>query len=88
MRRAKQDGSTVGLEYVPGPDELKLDEQKIREIEKFYDEMEQIGTNEYQIEKSKKESANVKTIVNNPKRLKNARTFCCSYEKRVEEVIL
>lgn len=86
MRRAKQDGSTVGLEYVPGPDELKLDEQKIREIEKFYDEMEQIGTNEYQIEKSKKESANVKTIVNNPKRLKNvARHFVALYEKRVEE---
>lgn len=86
MRRAKLDGATVGLEYVPGPDELKLDEQKIREIEAFYEEMEKIGTNEYQIEKSKKESANVKTIVNNPKRLKNvAMHFVALYEKRVEE---
>ena len=44
--------------------------------------MEKMNINEYQIEKSKKESANVKTIVNNPKRLKNvARHLLLSMKK-------
>ena len=86
MRRAKEDGATVGIEYVPGPDELRLNEQKLKEIEAFYKEMEELGTNEYQIEESKRQSANVKTIVNNPKRLKNvAKHFVNLYEKREQE---
>lgn len=86
MLQAQKDGATVGIEYVPGPDELKLNEQKLKEIEDFYKEMEKLGTNEYQIEESKRQSANIKAIVNNPKRLKNvAKHFVALYEKRVEE---
>ena len=86
MTRSQKDGSTVSLEYVPGPDELKLDEQILEDIDKQYQTWEQEGVSEYEIQESKRQSASVKTLINNPSRIKNiAKHFVSLYDKRVEE---
>lgn len=86
MKRAQEDGAIVGLEYIPGPDMVKLDEEKIKIVENYYQKCEEDGTNKYQIEQSKRDTSSVRTIVGNPKRIKNiALHFVALYEKRVEE---
>lgn len=86
MTRSQKDGSTVALEYVAGPDELKLDEQILADIDKQYNKWEKEGVSEYEIQESKRQSASVKSLINNPKRIKNiAKHFVALYEKRIEE---
>jgi len=86
MTRSQKDGSTVALEYIAGPDELKLDEQILADIDKQYNKWEKEGVSDYEIQESKRQSASVKSLINSPKRIKNiAKHFIALYEKRIEE---
>ncbi|MFA6378133.1 MAG: HsdR family type I site-specific deoxyribonuclease, partial [Acholeplasmataceae bacterium] len=86
MKRSQEDGSTVTLEYVAGPDEIRLDENILEKIDKQYKVWEKEGVSEYEIQESKQECSSIKSIINNPARISNiAKHFVALYDKRVEE---
>ena len=61
-------------------------EDKLREIEEYYDKCASLGTSEEQIEESQKAVAHLDVIIGDPDRLKAvAKDFVSHYEKRVEE---
>ena len=65
---------------------IVLDNQKLEEIEAYYDQCAEDGANEYQIEESKRASANMSVILGDPDRIKAlAEDFVKHYEARVEE---
>lgn len=86
MTESVKDGITVNLVYDGRAAKVTLDQEKLNEIEKYYDICEQEGTNEYQIEASKKAATNLDVILGDKDRLKAiAKDFIEHYEKRVEE---
>lgn len=86
MKRSQEDGSTVSLEYVAGPDEIRLDENILENIDKQYKIWEKEGASEYEIQESKRECSSIKSIINNPSRINNiAKHFVALYDKRIEE---
>lgn len=86
MKQAKDDGSTVGIEVLPGPSAVRLDEEKIKIIDKYYENKLKEGTNKYEINASIKEMSKVRVIIDNESRLdKVVDHFIYHYEKRVEE---
>ena len=86
MKRSQEDGSTVSLEYVAGPDEIRLDENILENIDKQYKIWEKEGASEYEIQESKRECSSIKSIINNPTRISNiAKHFVAIYDKRIEE---
>ena len=86
MTESVKDGITVNLVYDGRAAKVTLDKEKLNEIEKYYDICEQEGTNEYQIEASKKAATNLDVILGDKDRLKAiAKDFIKHYEKRVEE---
>lgn len=63
-----------------------LDAGKLEEVEKYYEECANAGTNEWQIDESKKASATMNAILGDEDRLKAlAEDFAKHYEKRVAE---
>lgn len=63
-----------------------LDNQKLKEIETYYKQCAEEGTNEYQIEESKKAVTKMERILGDNDRLQAvAEDFIAHYEKRVEE---
>ena len=61
-------------------------EDKLREIEEYYDKCASLGTSEEQIEESQKAVAHLDVIIGDSDRLKAvAKDFVSHYEKRVEE---
>ena len=61
-------------------------EDKLREIEEYYDKCASLGTSEEQIEESQKAVAHLDVIIGDLDRLKAvAKDFVSHYEKRVEE---
>jgi type I restriction enzyme R subunit len=63
-----------------------LNNSKLKEIEDYYAKCAEIGSNENQIEQSKKEMAQMYAIIGDPDRLKAvAEDFVNHYEKRVSE---
>lgn len=86
MKQSHDDGSTVGIARLSGPREVQLDEKQAEIIDKFYQAMLDQGTNEEQVEVSKKEMSNIKVILQNPDRLDIiVKHFIWHYEKRCEE---
>ena len=86
MKQSVEDGSTVRIERLPGPREVQLDEKLAEACDKFYELQQKEGTNEYQIEESKREMSKVKTIIGAPNRLDIVvKHFIWHYEKRCEE---
>lgn len=86
MTQAVADGSTVPLSIQSGPSNVKLDETKLAIIDKYYEEKLKEGSNEYQVEQSKKDMAKVRTIIANDSRLNIvANHIVKHYEKRVAE---
>ena len=86
MTEAVRDGITVNLVYDGRAAKVTLDQDKIKEIEDYYDKCAIEGSNEYQIEESKKAVANLEVIVGDPDRLKAlAADFIDHYETRVLE---
>ena len=86
MKQSLDDGSTVGIARLPGPREVQLDEKLAQACDEYYRLQAEAGTNEYQIEQSKKDMTKIKVILGNPDRLDVVvKHFIWHYEKRVEE---
>ncbi len=83
---AKNDDIIVDFRYLPAKAELRLNEKYAKIIEDYYDECEKEGTNEYQINASKKALLSLKTLIGDKDRLKKiAKNFVELYEERVQE---
>ncbi len=86
MTEAVKDEITVNLVYDGRAAKVTLREDKLREIEEYYDKCASLGTSEEQIEESQKAVAHLDAIIGDPDRLKAvAKDFVSHYEKRVEE---
>ncbi|EGQ8475484.1 type I restriction endonuclease subunit R [Vibrio cholerae] len=86
MTEAVNDGITVRIVYEGRAAKVILDNSKLEEIEKYYEECERLGANEHQIDESKKASANMNAILGDPDRIAElAKDFVTHYEKRVTE---
>lgn len=86
MRESVVDEITVPLVYEGRAAKVMLHSEKLREIEDYYDRCAEEGSNENQIEESKKAMSQMNVILGDPSRLKAvAEDFVKHYEKRVEE---
>ncbi|HBT3013064.1 TPA: DUF3387 domain-containing protein, partial [Klebsiella pneumoniae] len=86
MTESVQDEITVRIVYEGRAAKVILDARKLEEVEKYYAECADAGTNEWQIDESKKASATMNAILGDEDRLKAlAEDFARHYEKRVAE---
>lgn len=86
MTEAVKDEITVNLVYDGRAAKVTLREDKLHEIEEYYDKCASLGTSEEQIEESQKAAARLDAVIGDPDRLKAvAKDFVSHYEKRVEE---
>ena len=86
MTESVRDGITVNLVYDGRAARVVLDQEKVKLIEKYYEECERLGANEHQIEESQKAVANMEVIIGDPDRLRAvAEDFIRHYETRVQE---
>jgi type I restriction enzyme R subunit len=86
MTESVKDEITVRIVYEGRAAKVLLNNSKLKEIEDYYAKCAEIGSNENQIEQSKKEMAQMYAIFGDPDRLKAvAEDFVNHYEKRVSE---
>lgn len=86
MSDSVRDGITVRLVYDGRPARAVLDDEKVQEIEKYYEECLNKGSNEYQVEASKKSLSSLESIVGDADVLNSvADYFIQHYENRVAE---
>lgn len=86
MTESVKDEITVRIVYEGRAAKVLLNNSKLKEIEDYYAKCAEIGSNENQIEQSKKEMAQMYAIIGDPDRLKAvAGDFVNHYEKRVTE---
>ncbi len=86
MTEAVRDGITVNLVYDGRAAKVMLDQDKVKQIEEYYEQCAMEGANEHQIEESQKAVANMEIIIGDPDRLRAvAEDFIKHYEARVSE---
>jgi type I restriction enzyme R subunit len=86
MTESVKDEITVKIVYEGRAAKVALNNSKLKEIEKYYEEAAELGANEYQIEESKRLTASMNAILGDPDRLKTiAQDFIDHYEKRINE---
>lgn len=86
MTEAVADDITRRIVYEGRAAKVLLDNAKLQEIEHYYQQCAAEGTNEYQIEESKRAVTNMECILGDPDRLQAvAEDFVAHYEKRIEE---
>jgi len=86
MTESVKDEITVRIVYEGRAAKVLLNNAKLKEIEEYYAKCAELGSNENQIEQSKKEMAQMYAIIGDPDRLKAvAEDFVNHYEKRVSE---
>lgn len=86
MTESVRDEITVRIVYEGRAAKVALKNGELEKIERYYEEAAELGANEYQIDKSKKETANMYAILGDPDRLQAvAEDFVTHYEKRVKE---
>ena len=86
MTESVKDEITVRIVYEGRAAKVLLNNSKLKEIEDYYSKCAEIGSNENQIEQSKKEMAQMYAIIGDPERIKAvAQDFVTHYEKRVSE---
>lgn len=86
MTESVKDEITVRIVYEGRAANVALNNFELEKIERYYRDVAIEGANEYQIEKSKQETARMNAILGDPKRLENvAEDFVEHYEKRVSE---
>jgi type I restriction enzyme R subunit len=86
MTESVKDEITVRIVYEGRAAKVILNNSELQKIEQYYEEAAEAGANEYQIEESKKQSANMNAILGDPDVLqKIAVDFVNHYENRVEE---
>ncbi len=86
MVESVKDGITVPIVYEGRAAKVVLNNSVLEDIEKYYDEAAEQGANEYQVDQSKREMAQMGVILGDPDRLKAvAVDFVAHYEARIEE---
>ncbi|MFN8463167.1 MAG: DUF3387 domain-containing protein [Anaerolineales bacterium] len=86
MQESVEDEITVRIVYEGRAAKVILDEAKLKEIEEYYKKCAEEGTNDYQINESKKAVTQMEIILGDPKRLiLLAKDFVEHYEMRVNE---
>ena len=86
MTESVEDEITVRIVYEGRAAKVLLDNSELQKIEAYYKECAEEGTNEYQIEESKRVMANMNAILGDPDRLKAlAEDFVQHYDKRLSE---
>ena len=86
MTDSVKDGITVRLVYDGRPARATLDDSKVQEIEEYYKQCLAAGSNQYQIDASKKAVTNMAAIVGDDDVLNSvADYFIDHYETRVRE---
>jgi type I restriction enzyme, R subunit len=86
MTESVNDQITVRIVYEGRAAKVVLDNSKLEAIEHYYQVCEAQGASEYQIEESKKSSANMNAILGDPDRIAAlAKDFAQHYHKRVTE---
>jgi len=86
MTESVKDEITVRIVYEGRAAKVALKNGELEKIERYYEEAAELGTNEYQIDKSKQETANMYAILGDPDRLQAvAEDFVHHYESRIAE---
>ena len=86
MTESVKDEITVRIVYEGRAARVCMDNAKLAEIESYYKECEDAGSNELQVEESKKATANMNSILGDPDRIGVlAADFVEHYDNRVEE---
>lgn len=86
MTESVRDEITVRIVYEGRAAKVALKNGELEKIEKYYEEAAELGANEYQIDKSKQETANMYAILGDPDRLQAvAEDFIKHYENRISE---
>ena len=86
MKESVADGITVNLVYEGRAAKVILDQEKVKDIERYYAQCEEEGANEFQIQQSKKAVANLDAILGDPDVVSAvAKDFIQHYENRVRE---
>ena len=86
MTESVKDEITVRIVYEGRAAKVALKNGELEKIEQYYEEAAELGANEYQIDKSKQETANMYAILGDPDRLRAvAEDFVNHYERRVSE---
>ncbi|MEO8085461.1 MAG: type I restriction endonuclease subunit R [Bacteroidota bacterium] len=86
MKESVEDKITVRIVYEGRAAKVLLNERKLYEIEEYYSMCAEQGTNEYQVEESKKAVTQMEIILGDPKRLKLvAKDFVSHYESHIAE---
>jgi type I restriction enzyme R subunit len=86
MTESVKDEITVRIVYEGRAAKVALKNSELEKIERYYEEAAELGANEYQIDKSKEETANMYAILGDPKRIQAvAQDFVNHYENRIVE---
>ena len=86
MTESVKDEITVRIVYEGRAAKVALQNSELQKIEEYYKVAEEDGANEYQVQESKNQSANMNAILGDPDRLQAiAEDFVKHYEKRVDE---
>ena len=86
MNESVKDEITVRIVYEGRAAKVLLNNHKLEEIEAYYNRCAEEGSNENQIEESKKAMAQMNAIIGDPTRLKTvAEDFVKHYENRIDE---
>lgn len=86
MTESVADGITRRIVYEGRAAKVLLDNAKLSEIEAYYQKCADEGTNEYQIEESKRAVTQMEKILGDPERLQVvAKDFVAHYENRIAE---
>lgn len=89
MKQSVADGSTVGIDLLPGPSSVRLDESKMAIVDKFYEEQLAEGANKNEVKQSIRDMASIRTIIDDDKENgrmdKVVKHFISHYETRVRE---
>ena len=86
MKESVDDDITVKLVYEGRAAKVLLKNGELEKIEKYYKECAEAGTNEYQIDQSKKAVASINSILGDPERLEQvAKDLVSHYDTRVAE---
>lgn len=86
MSESARDNITVHIVYEGRAAKIILDNSKLKEIENYYQHCAELGSNDYQINESKKAMAQMSLILGDPDRLRAlAQDFIQHYETRVTE---
>ncbi len=86
MNESVFDEITVKIIYEGRAAKVILNEEKLREIERYYQKCAEEGANEHQIEESKRAVTRIEEILGDPDIIKEiAQDFIQHYEQRIEE---